>query len=90
MLNVARSIQCNGYTDGGVVGSKPAPIFANPVPAGSQVQLNWTTWPDSYVIMLSVSRNRIILTVRVSHKGPIITYLARAPSDITQWQPGTE
>jgi len=24
-----------------------------------------------------------------SHKGPIITYLARAPSDITQWSPGT-
>ncbi|KAI0718971.1 glycoside hydrolase family 61 protein [Cerioporus squamosus] len=64
-------IQCNGYTDGGVVGSKPAPIFATPVPAGSQVHLNWTTWPDS-------------------HKGPIITYLARAPSDITKWQPGTD
>ncbi|KAI0633430.1 glycoside hydrolase family 61 protein [Trametes polyzona] len=63
-------LQCNGYTDGGVVGSKPAPIFAT-VPAGSQVHLNWTTWPDSHV-------------------GPIITYLARAPSDITKWQPGTE
>ncbi len=25
-----------------------------------------------------------------SHVGPIITYLARAPNDITQWQPGTE
>ncbi|KAF9252452.1 glycoside hydrolase [Marasmius fiardii PR-910] len=24
-----------------------------------------------------------------SHKGPIITYLARAPSDITKWSPGT-
>ncbi|KAI0743742.1 glycoside hydrolase family 61 protein F [Daedaleopsis nitida] len=61
-------IQCNGYSEGGVVGSQPAPIFAT-VPAGSQVNLNWTTWPDS-------------------HMGPMITYLARAPSDITQWQPG--
>ncbi|KAI0769358.1 glycoside hydrolase family 61 protein [Trametes elegans] len=25
-----------------------------------------------------------------SHVGPVITYLARAPSDITQWQPGTD
>ncbi|TFK25765.1 glycoside hydrolase [Coprinopsis marcescibilis] len=24
-----------------------------------------------------------------SHKGPIITYMARAPSDITKWEPGT-
>ncbi|KAF8648194.1 hypothetical protein AX16_006333 [Volvariella volvacea WC 439] len=24
-----------------------------------------------------------------SHRGPIITYLARAPSDITKWNPGT-
>ncbi|KAL0573054.1 hypothetical protein V5O48_008913 [Marasmius crinis-equi] len=24
-----------------------------------------------------------------SHKGPMITYMARAPSDITQWSPGT-
>jgi hypothetical protein len=24
-----------------------------------------------------------------SHKGPIITYMARAPSDITKWNPGT-
>ncbi|KAI0779646.1 glycoside hydrolase family 61 protein [Fomes fomentarius] len=61
-------LQCNGYSEGGVVGSQPAPILAT-VPAGSQVGLNWTTWPDSHV-------------------GPIITYLARAPSDITNWQPG--
>ncbi|KAI0371174.1 glycoside hydrolase family 61 protein [Pilatotrama ljubarskyi] len=60
-------IQCNGYTEGGVIGSSPAPIFAT-VAAGSQVHLNWTTWPDSHV-------------------GPIITYLARAPTDITKWQP---
>nr|VWO98307.1 Avirulence on Ve1 (Avirulent on Ve1) [Ganoderma boninense] len=26
----------------------------------------------------------------VSHVGPMITYLAKAPSDITKWQPGTE
>lgn len=24
-----------------------------------------------------------------SHKGPMITYMARAPSDITKWMPGT-
>ncbi|OJT11784.1 Polysaccharide monooxygenase Cel61a [Trametes pubescens] len=68
---VEECVQCNGYTDGGVIGSKPAPIFASPVPAGSQIGLNWTAWPDSHV-------------------GPIITYLARAPNDITQWQPGTD
>ncbi|KAH9942263.1 glycoside hydrolase family 61 protein [Epithele typhae] len=62
-------IQCNGYTDGGAPGSSPAPIYAT-VAAGSQMALNWTTWPDS-------------------HKGPIITYMARAPSDVTQWKPGT-
>ncbi|KAI0075624.1 glycoside hydrolase [Panus rudis PR-1116 ss-1] len=61
-------VQCNGYTDGGQPGSAPAPIFAT-VAAGSQVHLNWTTWPDSHV-------------------GPIITYMAKAPSDITKWQPG--
>ncbi|KAI0769354.1 glycoside hydrolase family 61 protein [Trametes elegans] len=56
-------VQCN-------TGASPAPIFAT-VPAGSQVGLNWTTWPDSHV-------------------GPVITYLARAPSDITKWEPGTD
>ncbi|KAI0655992.1 glycoside hydrolase family 61 protein [Cubamyces menziesii] len=61
-------VQCNGYSDGGVVGSKPAPLFA-PVAAGQEIKLNWTTWPDSHV-------------------GPMITYLARAPTDITQWMPG--
>ncbi|PIL34251.1 hypothetical protein GSI_03962 [Ganoderma sinense ZZ0214-1] len=63
-------VQCNGYSDGGVVGSQPAPLYA-PVAAGSAVALNWTTWPDSHV-------------------GPMITYLAKAPSDITKWQPGTD
>ncbi|KAH7913630.1 glycoside hydrolase family 61 protein F [Hygrophoropsis aurantiaca] len=63
-------LQCNGDSADGVVGSAPAPIYATSVPAGSQVQLNWTTWP-------------------ASHVGPMITYMARAPSDITQWVPGT-
>ncbi|KDR72253.1 hypothetical protein GALMADRAFT_229076 [Galerina marginata CBS 339.88] len=62
-------LQCNGYTGGGVAGSAPAPIYAT-VAAGSQLALNWTTWPDSHV-------------------GPMITYMARAPSDITKWSPGT-
>ncbi|KAG5638097.1 hypothetical protein H0H81_001864 [Sphagnurus paluster] len=64
-------LQCNGWTAGGsqYVGSAPAPLFGT-VAAGSQVKLNWTTWPDS-------------------HSGPLITYMARAPSDITKWNPGT-
>ncbi|KAL0951979.1 hypothetical protein HGRIS_008632 [Hohenbuehelia grisea] len=62
-------VQCNGYSEGGVVGSKPAPIVAT-VAAGSQLALNWTLWPDS-------------------HMGPMITYMARAPSDITKWNPGS-
>ncbi|KAH9482003.1 Polysaccharide monooxygenase Cel61a [Psilocybe cubensis] len=62
-------VQCNGYTDGGSPGSAPAPIYAASVPAGSQLSLNWTTWPSSHI-------------------GPMITYMARAPSDITNWSPG--
>ena len=62
-----RSIQCNGYTDGDY-STAPAPIYGT-VAAGTEVQLNWTTWPDS-------------------HSGPMITYMARAPSDITKWVPG--
>ncbi|KAG6918732.1 hypothetical protein DXG01_012217 [Tephrocybe rancida] len=62
-------VQCNGWSAGGVVGSAPSKVYGT-VAAGTQVHLNWTTWPDS-------------------HKGPIITYLARAPSDITAWSPGT-
>jgi hypothetical protein len=62
-------LQCNGWSEGGVVGSAPAPLYAT-VAAGSVVNLNWTTWPDSHV-------------------GPILTYMARAPSDITKWNPGT-
>jgi len=62
-------LQCNGDSVDGIVGSKPAPLFAT-VAAGDQMHLNWTTWPDSHV-------------------GPMITYMARAPSDITKWSPGT-
>ncbi|EIN05067.1 glycoside hydrolase [Punctularia strigosozonata HHB-11173 SS5] len=61
-------VQCNGYTDGNYY-TAPAPIYAT-VAAGSQLHLNWTTWPDSHI-------------------GPMITYMAKAPSDITQWMPGT-
>ncbi|KAF9447377.1 lytic polysaccharide monooxygenase [Macrolepiota fuliginosa MF-IS2] len=63
-------VQCNGYTEGGTPGSAPAPTYAT-VAAGSQIALNWTTWPDT-------------------HMGPMITYMARAPSDITAWSPGTD
>ncbi|KAI5834882.1 glycoside hydrolase family 61 protein [Schizophyllum commune Tattone D] len=63
-------VQCNGYTEGGQAGSDPAPIYAT-IAAGSELHLNWTTWPES-------------------HMGPIITYMARAPSDITAWEPGTD
>ncbi|TRM56411.1 glycoside hydrolase family 61 protein [Schizophyllum amplum] len=63
-------VQCNGYSEGGVAGSAPAPIYAT-VAAGSELHLNWTTWPDS-------------------HMGPMITYMAKAPSDITSWEPGTD
>ncbi|KAJ3516059.1 hypothetical protein NLJ89_g1360 [Agrocybe chaxingu] len=69
IANFYPSVQCNGWSQGGVVGSAPAPIFAT-FAAGSSVSLNWTTWPDSHV-------------------GPVITYMARAPSDITKWNPGS-
>ncbi|KZP29470.1 lytic polysaccharide monooxygenase [Athelia psychrophila] len=62
-------LQCNGDTADGDPGSAPAPLFAT-VAAGSEVKLNWTTWPSSHV-------------------GPMITYMALAPSDITEWIPGT-
>ncbi|CAA7259330.1 unnamed protein product [Cyclocybe aegerita] len=63
-------IQCNGWTEGGVIGSAPAPLYAT-FSAGSRVSLNWTTWPESHV-------------------GPVITYMARAPSDVTKWNPGSD
>ncbi|TGO34067.1 hypothetical protein BHYA_0214g00180 [Botrytis hyacinthi] len=41
-------LQCGGYTEGGIVGSKPANLTAGPVAAGSTVSLRWTLWPDSH------------------------------------------
>ncbi|KAI2641246.1 glycoside hydrolase family 61 protein [Xylaria nigripes] len=41
-------LQCGGYTDGGIVGSSPAPLHA-PAEAGSTVTLRWTLWPESHV-----------------------------------------
>ncbi|KAL5499247.1 hypothetical protein ACEPAH_1765 [Sanghuangporus vaninii] len=38
-------IQCNGESDNG---TEPAALFAT-IEAGSQLQLNWTAWPDSHV-----------------------------------------
>ncbi|CAE6341075.1 unnamed protein product [Rhizoctonia solani] len=55
-------IQCNS-------GAVPAPKIAQ-VMAGTNVALNWTTWPSSHI-------------------GPMIIYMARAPSDVTSWSPGT-
>ncbi|CAE6458224.1 unnamed protein product [Rhizoctonia solani] len=55
-------IQCNS-------GAVPAPKIAQ-VAAGTNVALNWTTWPSSHI-------------------GPMITYMARAPSDVTSWSPDT-
>ncbi|KAG8954203.1 Esterase/lipase/thioesterase [Tulasnella sp. 424] len=42
-------IQCNGWSDGGVIGSSPAPLYATPAPAGSTVTLQWTDWPDTHM-----------------------------------------
>ncbi|KAF2646468.1 endoglucanase IV precursor [Massarina eburnea CBS 473.64] len=41
-------LQCGGYTDGGVEGSKPASLHAEAA-AGSDVTLRWTLWPESHV-----------------------------------------
>jgi len=41
-------LQCGGYSAGGIVGSKPAPLHAE-VAAGSKVDLYWTLWPESHV-----------------------------------------
>jgi len=40
-------VQCGGYTAGGISGSKPAALSAT-VPAGSEISLTWTLWPDSH------------------------------------------
>ncbi|KAG8935049.1 Esterase/lipase/thioesterase [Tulasnella sp. 417] len=42
-------IQCNGWSEGGVIGSSPAPLYATPAPAGSTVTLQWTDWPDTHI-----------------------------------------
>ena len=56
------SLQCNGYSAGGVVGSEPAALSA-PVKAGDSVALNWTTWPDSHVVcILSSHLARLLFT----------------------------
>ena len=41
-------VQCNGWSEGGVIGSAPAALVASAAP-GSTVTFNWTTWPDSHV-----------------------------------------
>lgn len=41
-------LQCGGYTEGGISGSKPASLHATAA-AGSDVTLRWTLWPDSHV-----------------------------------------
>lgn len=41
-------LQCGGYTEGGIIGSKPAALHAE-VAAGSEVELYWTLWPESHV-----------------------------------------
>jgi hypothetical protein len=41
-------VQCNGWTGGGVSGSKPAALHADAA-AGSTVNLKWTLWPESHV-----------------------------------------
>ena len=41
-------VQCNGYTDGGMEGSSPAPLHAA-AEAGSTVTLYWTLWPESHM-----------------------------------------
>ncbi|TEB39530.1 glycoside hydrolase family 61 protein [Coprinellus micaceus] len=65
-------LQCHGWSEGGIVGSKPAPLVGT-IAAGQTIHFNWTTWPDS-------------------HKGPLLTYMARVPAgtDITKWEPGTK
>ena len=40
-------LECGGYTPGGVIGSKPAPLHA-PAYAGSTVTLRWTEWAESH------------------------------------------
>lgn len=41
-------LQCGGWTEGGIVGSKPAKLEATAA-AGSKVNLKWTLWPESHI-----------------------------------------
>lgn len=41
-------LQCGGYTEGGQPGSAPAALHAE-APAGSDVSLRWTLWPESHI-----------------------------------------
>ncbi|CAE6514569.1 unnamed protein product [Rhizoctonia solani] len=76
-------IQCNK-------GAVPAALIATAA-AGSKVAL-------SVDLFLFTSPNLVLIPVFVSnwtdwptsHIGPVITYLAKAPSDITQWSPGND
>ncbi|KAG8935048.1 Esterase/lipase/thioesterase [Tulasnella sp. 417] len=74
-------IQCNGWSEGGVIGSSPAPLYATPAPAGSTITLQWTDWPDTHIGVRSLRAQRM----------PIITYMAKVPSgqSVTSWSPGT-
>lgn len=78
-------VQCNGWSAGGVIGSAPAPLVGT-VAAGATVTLNWTAWPDSHkgrkFDVLDLEKLLIDVVA-------LITYMARAPSNITSWNPGT-
>lgn len=41
-------VQCNGWSDGGIIGSAPAPLVATAAP-GTTVTFKWTPWPNSHV-----------------------------------------
>ncbi|TFK95273.1 glycoside hydrolase family 61 protein [Pterulicium gracile] len=67
-------VQCNG--EGGSA-TKLSPVLAV-IAAGSQMKLTWTPdWPDTQFL------------TNGALQGPVITYMARAPSDITKWNPGS-
>ncbi|KDQ18181.1 glycoside hydrolase family 61 protein [Botryobasidium botryosum FD-172 SS1] len=85
-------VQCNGYTAGGQAGSAPAATFGT-VAAGATVSFNWTTWPsETHKARVRLS-SRFLPPFGLSNGrtcvSPLITYMAKAPSDITKWSPGT-
>lgn len=41
-------IQCGGNSAGGKNGSSPAKLHAGPVEAGTDVNVQWSLWPDSH------------------------------------------